>query len=638
MKRLPIITAMGGINAAGRTSGHHAYRRLILSALDDRSRQQTLGSLAALTGNLKQENGKWLDGDGSAVSKDDFLAEIASHLESGSLIRRLESTLFDPAALTSMRSATLSGKDGEALEFELRNKQLPSPLPSGWSVISETGNTVRIRASQGIETILPSQHSASVNSAGQLPTGFNPASLYPARSHPRALQMMVYAASDAINSMGVDWQEIRKQVPADQIAVYAGSGLGQLDGNGFGGMLQARLLGKKVTSKQLPLGYAEMPADFINAYLLGNLGTTGTNVAACATFLYNLRQGVRDIQSGSHRVVIVGTSEAPLLPEIFEGFANMGALADDAGLRALDGLAADQDPDYRRACRPFADNCGFTLAEAAQCVVLCDDALALELGCNVLGAVNDVFINADGHKKSIASPGLGNYLSMAKAAAVTAEVIGEQGLRERSYVQAHGTGTPQNRLTESHILSAVAENFGIGAWPVSAVKTFIGHSLATSAGDQLAASLGVWQDGWIPGISATKSLADDVSREHLDFLLQHKEVGAEGMDAVIINSKGFGGNNASASVLSPAITLKMLARRHGQQALKQYQSHNEAVSEASKHYDEAACKGSNATIYKFDHDVLGFDDIEMDKKGIRIRGYGGQVSLNIENPYPDMSD
>ena len=184
-------------------------------------------------------------------------------------------------------------------------------------------------------------------------------------------------------------------------------GLGQLDGNGFGGMLQARLLGRKVTSKQLPLGYAEMPADFINAYLLGNLGTTGTNVAACATFLYNLRQGIRDIQTGSHRLVIVGTSEAPLVPEIFEGFANMGALADDAGLRGLDGLGSEDQPDYRRACRPFGHNCGFTLAESAQCIVLCDDELALELGCNILGSVNDVFINADGHKKSIASPGLG---------------------------------------------------------------------------------------------------------------------------------------------------------------------------------------------------------------------------------------
>ena len=59
--------------------------------------------------------------------------------------------------------------------------------------------------------------------------------------------------------------------------------MSQLDYNGNGGMLQARLLGKKVTSKQLPLGFSDMPADFINAYVLGNVGSTGTSLGACAT-------------------------------------------------------------------------------------------------------------------------------------------------------------------------------------------------------------------------------------------------------------------------------------------------------------------------------------------------------------------
>ena len=114
-------------------------------------------------------------------------------------------------------------------------------------------------------------------------------------------------------------------------------------------MLQARLLGRKVSSKQLPLGYAEMPADFINAYLLGNLGTTGTNVAACATFLYNLRQGIRDIQSGSHRGVIVVTSEAPLVPAIFAAFATTCAVADAASLLKVVSRDATLAPDVRRA-------------------------------------------------------------------------------------------------------------------------------------------------------------------------------------------------------------------------------------------------------------------------------------------------
>ena len=207
----------------------------------------------------------------------------------------------------------------------MRRKDLPSPLPAGWTVNdAQTKGRVSVSASENFEVVLQCTRETAVHSAGQLPSGFDPAQLYPARNHPRGLQLTVFAASDAINSMGIDWEVVKQKVAADQIAVYAGSGMGQLDYNGSGGMMQARLLGKKVSSKQLALGYAEMPADFINAYLLGNLGTTGTNVAACATFLYNLRQGIRDIQSGTHRVVLVGTSEAPLVPEIFDGFCNHG--------------------------------------------------------------------------------------------------------------------------------------------------------------------------------------------------------------------------------------------------------------------------------------------------------------------------
>ena len=67
--------------------------------------------------------------------------------------------------------------------------------------------------------------------------------------------------------------------------------MGQLDFNGSGGMLQSALLGKRVSAKNCPLGLAEMTADFVNAYVIGV--TTGANVGACATFLYNLRQGMK---------------------------------------------------------------------------------------------------------------------------------------------------------------------------------------------------------------------------------------------------------------------------------------------------------------------------------------------------------
>ena len=99
--------------------------------------------------------------------------------------------------------------------------------------------------------------------------------------------------------------------------------------------------------------------------------------------------GINDIKEGRARAVLVGNAEAPVTPEVIDGYAAMGALATDAELLALDNLPGQDEPNYRRACRPFGENCGFTIAESAQFIVLVDDALALELGANVYGAVTD---------------------------------------------------------------------------------------------------------------------------------------------------------------------------------------------------------------------------------------------------------
>ena len=641
MAKLPIIVGIGGVNPAGRSSGHHAYRRMIMSSLSAAQAQHTHASLAALTGKLSKKESQWRDAQGQVVDRAACLSSLAAELERGTLIRQLETNLFDPAHLLIHQRINLAATGGVPISFEIRSRHLPDPIPAGWRIVGEAGDaegTVKIEVSANFEVLLQCNKAASVNSAGQLPTGFDPSLLYASRNHPRGLQLTVFAASDAINSLGIDWETVKQAVPADRISVYAGSGMGQMDYNGNGGLLQARLLGKKVSSKQLALGYAEMPADFINAYLLGNLGTTGTNVAACATFLYNLRQGIRDIQSGSHRVAIIGTSEAPLAPEIFDGFSTMGALADDNALRILDNLSSEQEPDFRRACRPFGNNAGFTLAESAQCIVLFDDELAMDLGANIYGAVNDVFINADGFKKSIASPGLGNYISVAKAVAATRNIIGEEALRQRTYVQAHGTGTPQNRQTESHILNEIAQSFGITNWPVAAIKSYIGHSLASAAGDQVTTSMGVFAEGIIPGILTVDAIAEDVTHDRLDVLLDHKNVGVGNIDAVIVNSKGFGGNNASASILAPHIAEQMLLKRHGKARLTQYRQTNEAVQASCAAYDTSMLEGKNSTIYKFDHNVLGGESIAITANSIKVNGLQQVISLDLDNPYLDMCE
>ncbi|CAN0603080.1 unnamed protein product, partial [Ectocarpus sp. 12 AP-2014] len=213
---------------------------------------------------------------------------------------------------------------------------LPTPLPEVWQLLpGEDDSHVRVQIVGEQNFLLPTHRDFEVKAASQLPDGFDPGSLYASRNHPRGLSMSVYAASDALGNLGIDWDALHGRLAPDQVSVYAGSAMGQLDDNGIGGMLKARYRGGRVTSKFCPLGLAEMPADFVNAYVLGAAGATGATLGACASFLYNLRLAVHDIREGRARVAFVGAAEAPITPEVMDGYAAMGALATDKGLRQL---------------------------------------------------------------------------------------------------------------------------------------------------------------------------------------------------------------------------------------------------------------------------------------------------------------
>lgn len=618
MSRLPVIVGFGGVNPAGRSSSHHGYRRMVIDKMSSAVQDKTFASLAALMNRT-----------------DSTSAEARKAMLDHTLVRRLETNLFDANSIPLHKRATIKGASSEAISFSIKRNHLPDNIPKDW-VVEEAGDRVVVSVAGDLDLLFNDTRSSRVLAAGQLPSGFDPEKLYQSRNHPRGLQLTVFGASDALNSLGIQWDEVRRRVPADQISVYASSAMGQLDTNGSGGLLQAGLMGKRVSSKNLPLGLAEMTADFVNAYILGNMGTTGANIGACATFLYNLRQGILDIRSGKSRAVLVGASEAPLTPDVIEGYRTMGALAEDEALKKIDGITQGE-ADHSRACRPFAENCGFTLSEGSQFIILFDDALALELGVNIYGAVADVFINADGFKKSIPGPGIGNYMTVGKAMGVVRSILGEESLRHRSFIQAHGTSTPQNRVTESHIFNELAAAFGIDKLPVAAIKSYIGHSLACASADQLMASLGVWNDGFIPGIVTSDNIADDVHRSHLDFLLKHREVGKTDIDSVFINSKGFGGNNATAAILGPHVVTEMLRKKHGKDALIKHAGLNESVKENIEAYDESMIAGKNSTIYNFGVGVIEGEELTISSNSISIPGQNKEISLNIENPYKDMT-
>ncbi len=630
MTALPIIVGMGGINAAGRTSFHQGFRRIVIDKLNAEARQETFVGLATLMNLLTSQDGKLVDGDGKVVAKSDVEQRFGAAILAGTLIRKIEHEHFDPDATPWQQKLTMDAGE-QGISFETRARDLPSPLPRTWKITELEDKRVRVDIAGEVEVKLDSTRDNPIKAAGQFPTGFKPASLYNSRYQPRGLQATIFGAADAIHSTGYSWNEIVDKISPDEIGTYSASVFGQTQAEGVGGMMQSRLKGERVSTKNLALGLNTMPTDFVNAYVTGNVGTTFTSTGACATFLYNLKAAVQDIQAGRIRLAIVGSNDCAITPEVVEGFGNMSALANEEGLKKIDGNGV---ADHRRTSRPFGDNCGFTIGEAAQFIILMDDALAIELGANVLGSVADVYTNADGIKKSITAPGPGNYITMAKSVSLAKSIVGAESVQQRSFILAHGSSTPQNRVTESLIYDRVAKSFDINNWPVAAPKAFVGHTIGPASGDQVAMALGIFAHNIMPGITTIDKVADDVYNERLNIATQHWDCPA--MDIAFINSKGFGGNNATATLFSPAVTLSMMEKRHGSEAIQSYRDKSVAVEQARVNYQTQADHGDFQIIYRFGDGTLTDDDVSLTDQDISVTGFANKILLPTKNPFSDM--
>lgn len=631
LTRLPLVVGFGGFNAAGRSSGHMGYKRMIFESLSQVQRSEVVTGLASLMGKINCEDGM-CSKHGQALDEQ-LIERLTPEVLQGTLVRRIEANFFPVGSTPIGKSGQISATESDPVRVRMSARDLPNPLPYGWTLKSEQKGQCEVEIWKDQPIVMTTEQEMPVQAAGQLPTGFNPATYYRSMHHPRGLQLSIMGASDALQSTGISWQEILKHVAPDEVAVYSSSVMSQLDSTGIGGMMQARNQGNRATSKQLALGLNTMPADFINAYVLGSVGVTGGVTGACATFLYNLRAGVEEIKSGRRRVAIVGSSEAPIIPEVIDGYSAMGALATDADLRKLCG---SQTIDYRRASRPFGENCGFTLAESGQYVVLMDDELALELGATIYAAVPGVYINADGYKKSISAPGPGNYITMGKALGVAQTLLGNEVVQHQSFVQAHGSSTPQNRVTESRIFDQVARAYGVESWPVAAVKAYLGHSLGPASGDQMMATLGVFAHGILPGIKTIDQLADDVFADRLAISTRDQELGVQNSLVGFLNSKGFGGNNATAAVFSPAATEPLVQRRHGREAWTAYQRKREQVEAAAAQYQSQALAGNLNPIYEFGSKLIDEEKVVFSGGQVTIPGFGRSVSLLDSEGFDDF--
>ncbi|MDR1456253.1 MAG: beta-ketoacyl-[acyl-carrier-protein] synthase family protein [Tannerella sp.] len=188
----------------------------------------------------------------------------------------------------------------------------------------------------------------------------------------------------------------------------------------------------------------------------------------------------------------------------------------------------------RETCRPFdRRRAGINLGEGAGYLVLEPAEAVSRRGGQPLGKVSGYCNACDAYHQTASSPeGLGAYLAMKGA-------IEDAGLtpEDIDYVNAHGTGTPNNDLTEG---LAIMRLFGERIPPVASVKAFTGHTTSAAGSLEAVISLLALRHGFLP---VNLNFREPIE-EHSFVPVTDPSPGRP-LRHVLSNSFGFGGNCSS---------------------------------------------------------------------------------------------
>ena len=247
---------------------------------------------------------------------------------------------------------------------------------------------------------------------------------------------------------------------------------------------------------------------------LGIDGYVNTISTACSSAANSIMLGARMLLSGQLDRVVVGGTDG-LSQFTISGFRSLMIFDDEW-------------------CRPFDETRkGLNLGEGAGFLVLETEETMKRSGKKPLAILSGWSNASDAYHQTASSPeGLGATLSMKGALAIAGLNPGDI-----DYINAHGTATPNNDLSESHGIKTV---FGSSVPPFSSTKAYTGHTLAASGG--------------IEAVFGILALNNGALLPNLNFKQAIEETGlvpvksySEGntIKHILSNSFGFGGNNST---------------------------------------------------------------------------------------------
>ncbi len=322
------------------------------------------------------------------------------------------------------------------------------------------------------------------------------------------------AFADAELEMGVN-------VIPERVGVWIGSGIGGL---GEFEEQYRKFLDKgqrRVNPFTIPMFIPDMASGRVSIEL-GAKGINNCSVTACASGANSIGDAFRAIQYGNADVIVAGGAEASITEMTMAGFSNMTALS--------------TNPDPKTASRPFDKNRdGFVIAEGAGIIILEELEHALSRGARIYGEIIGYGSTGDAyHITSPAPDGEGAARAM-KLALEDGGIVPEQV----DYINAHGTSTTLNDLYETKAIKEVFQEHA-KVISVSSTKSMTGHMLGAAGGVEAIFSLLAIKEGIIPPTINYETPDEELDLDYVPNTAKKVEV-----NAVLSNSLGFGGHNAS---------------------------------------------------------------------------------------------
>ncbi|BAZ82589.1 beta-ketoacyl-ACP synthase II [Sphaerospermopsis kisseleviana CS-549] len=333
----------------------------------------------------------------------------------------------------------------------------------------------------------------------------------------RFAQFAIAGAKQAIS----DAQLVINDLNAEQIGVMIGSGIGGIKVLEDQQTVYLNKGPDRCSPFMIPMMIANMAAG-LTAIHTGAKGPNSCSVTACAAGSNAIGDAFRLIQNGYAQAMICGGSEAAVTPLSVAGFA------------AARALSTKNDPE--KACRPFdKDRDGFVMGEGSGILILEELEHAISRGARIYAEMVGYGMTCDAyHITSPVPGGLGAARAMElalKDGQLTPEMI--------TYINAHGTSTPANDVTET---AAIKKALGDYAYKIaiSSTKSMTGHLLGGSGGIEAVATVLAIANDHIP---PTIHLDNPDEGCDLDYVPHTSR--AQILEVALSNSFGFGGHNVT---------------------------------------------------------------------------------------------